>query len=259
MFSLPERPRLRPLQLFADEAAGLIVIHDPQDFIEDFGLDLRLAPLLLACDGQNTLDDLPGALAQQFRQPWSPEEVTAIVAQLDEWLLLDSPRFAALAARRIAEFRSAPIRPAACAGSSYPAEPDALRRRLDEILGQSKTPAIAAECIAELVGVVAPHIDLRVGERAYAPAYRLIERFAASLPSREPVTFVVLGTSHYGGDGLFIASRKAYATPCGALACDLDFLDRLEARLGYSISADDRAHRQEHSIEFQAVFLRHIF
>ncbi len=259
MPNLPDRPRLRPLQLFADETAGIIIIHDPQDFIADFGLDLRLAPLLLACDGRATLDELPRRLTQQSQRPWSPEEVTAIVERMDEWLLLDSPRFAALAAQRNAEFQAAPIRPAAHAGSSYPAEPDALRRRLDEILGQAERLDLAAEQIAGLVGVVAPHIDLRVGERAYAPAYRLIESFAAALPSQAPVTFVILGTSHYGGDGWFIASRKAYATPLGELDCDLDFLDRLEARLGYSISADDTAHRREHSIEFQAVFLRHIF
>ncbi|QUV84034.1 AmmeMemoRadiSam system protein B [Chloracidobacterium aggregatum] len=256
---MTEFPRLRPLQLFADETAQVIIAYDPQGFTEPIGLDIRLAPLLLLCDGQHSLSELPALLLHRFGQRWSADDLADIIHRLDEWLLLDSPRFATLAARQMVEFRAATVRPAAHAGVSYPDEPEALRQRLDAILAHTPDCPLGAARLEQLVGVVAPHIDLRVGERAYAPAYRLIERLAATLPDGEPVTFVVLGTSHYGGDGLFVASRKDYATPLGALPCDREFLDRLEIRLGASISADDTPHRQEHAIEFQAVFLRHIF
>lgn len=256
---MTEFPRLRPLQLFADETAQIIIVHDPQGFTEPIGLDIRLAPLLLLCDGQHSRAELPALLLHRFGQRWSADEVADIIQRLDEWFLLDSPHFADLAARQMAAFRAAPVRPAAHAGISYPDEPEALRQRLDAILAHTAACPLGADQLQQLVGVVAPHIDLRVGERAYAPAYRLIERLAATLPAGEPVTFVVLGTAHYGGDGLFVASRKDYATPLGPLPCDRDFLDRLETRLGTDISADDTPHRQEHAIEFQAVFLRHIF
>ncbi|MGQ9897052.1 MAG: AmmeMemoRadiSam system protein B [Acidobacteriota bacterium] len=256
---MTELPRLRPLQLFADETAQIIIAHDPQGFIEPVALDIRLAPLLLLCDGQHSLAELPALLLQHFGQRWSDADLASILQRLDEWLLLDTPRFAALAARQLAAFRAATVRPAVHAGISYPDEPETLRQRLDAILAHTPSCPLSASQLQQLVGIVAPHIDLRVGERAYARAYRPIASLAATLPASEPVTFVVLGTSHYGGDGLFIASRKDYATPLGLLPCDRDFLDRLETCLGISISADDTPHRQEHAIEFQAVFLRHIF
>ncbi|MCS7078500.1 MAG: AmmeMemoRadiSam system protein B [Chloracidobacterium sp.] len=259
MFGLLDRPRLRPLQLFVDREAGLMLLHDPQGFIEGCALDLHLAPLLLACDGRATLAELPDILAQRFGGRWSARDIRTIIEKLDEWLLLDSPRFAAFAAEHLAAFRAATVRPAVHAGASYPSEPSALRERLETILAHAPAAPAGHPPIERLVGVVAPHIDLRVGERAYAPAYRLIQQLAETVPSDEPINFVVLGTSHYGGEGLFIASRKDYDTPLGLLPCDRDFLDRLEARLGFSISADDTAHRREHSIEFQAVFLRHLF
>ncbi len=256
MSRLPDRPCVRPLQLVVDREAGVLLLHDPQGFTDSCALDLRLAPILFACDGTTPLAELPKVLEANFGQQWSVAAVEAVLEKLDQWLLLDSPRFTTVAAERLAAFRAAPVRPAVHAGVSYASEPDVLRKQLDAILAQASPPPHPAD---RLVGVVAPHIDLRVGQRAYAPAYRLVQQLAETLPADEPLTFVVFGTSHYGGDGLFLASRKDYATPLGTIGCDRDFLDRLEAQLGFSISADDTSHRQEHSIEFQAIFLRHLF
>lgn len=254
---LPARPRLRRLNFFPVDGDEVIAVHDPQEFIEPFGLSAQLVPILMFCDGHHTPETMREAIARETGATYATAEILRVLEMMDGWLLFDSPRFAAVRAARDREFITADVRAAAHAGGSYPAHPAELRKRLDDIL--SLAPDDTPESAAGLVGVIAPHIDLRVGERAYAPVYRTVQRFAEELPRNEPVTFIVLGTSHYGTGGLFVASRKDYATPLGRLQCDREFLSRLEIELGAPLEADDTAHRPEHSIEFQVVFLQHLF
>ena len=72
-----------------------------------------------------------------------------------------------------------------------------------------------------------------------------------------PELIIILGTSHYGsGPELFSATKKNYATPFGAVKTDAEFIDRLSARYRGDLFADELLHRNEHSIEFQALFLK---
>src|SRR5207253_1972389 len=64
---------------------------------------------------------------------------------------------------------------------------------------------------------------------------------------------------HAGGAYPFALTRKPYETPLGAAAVDVDFVERLSALAGQDCFAAEAAHRSEHSIEFQAVFLRYLF
>ncbi|MBX7218784.1 MAG: AmmeMemoRadiSam system protein B [Blastocatellia bacterium] len=259
VYPLPARPRLRHLNVIPVELNGerLIAIQDPQQFTEPIAVSEALGVILLLCDGLHTPQAIHQLLVSRLGAKISLPEVLALLEKLDEWLLLDSDRFAAHSRRIKQEFISAPVRPGVHAGASYPAEPKALQARLDEILAAAPETEIPEK---KLVGLIAPHIDLRVGGRAYAPAYRTLHQgLTERLETGQPLTVIILGTSHYGGEGLFIGSRKDFETPLGRIGCDTEFLDRLETRLGNSISADDTAHRQEHSIEFQVVFLQHLF
>ena len=105
----------------------------------------------------------------------------------------------------------------------------------------------------QITGVIAPHIDFHRGGPAYAWAYRrLAERCEADL-------FVIFGTCHAGMSDPFALTRKDYATPFGAAAVDREFIDALAKRAGGDCFASELAHRGEHSIEFQAVFLKYLY
>lgn len=258
-FPLPARPRLRPLQILPIQMDGerLIVIQDPQKYTETLVVSEALGLFLVLCDGQNSPQAIQQILQVGFGVDLPSSKVIEILEKMDRWLLLESLRFEAYRRDFDQKFITATVRPGAHAGGSYPAEPKALRARLDEILATTPDVTVPAK---KLVGLIAPHIDLRVGGRAYGPAYRVLEKGLAQLKEDSvPLTFVILGTSHYGGEGLFIASRKDFETPLGRMTCNQDFLDRLENKLGVSISQDDTAHRHEHSIEFQVIFLQHLF
>src|SRR5262249_60664255 len=70
--------------------------------------------------------------------------------------------------------------------------------------------------------------------------------------------FVVLGTCHAGMLDPLAATLKPSATPLGPAAVDVDFFEALARRYGHDLLASQTAHRNEHSIEFQAVMLRRL-
>ena len=53
--------------------------------------------------------------------------------------------------------------------------------------------------------------------------------------------------------------RKDYETPFGTARTDRDALESLAAELPFGFFDDEWAHRSEHSIEFQIVWLQHVF
>jgi hypothetical protein len=69
--------------------------------------------------------------------------------------------------------------------------------------------------------------------------------------------FVLLGTSHCGGQTPFILSLKDFETPLGLVETDKDFVNRLQQRCNEDLFADEYLHRGEHSLEFQVVFLKY--
>jgi AmmeMemoRadiSam system protein B len=150
-------------------------------------------------------------------------------------------------------FRQADSRPSTLAGRSYPAEPEALQRELSGYFehpdGPGGTPP--SPDASRLAGLIVPHIDFERGGPCYAWGYREAEGAA------EPDRWLVLGTVHAATTQPFVLTTKHFETPLGAVEADRDFLDGLLPVLGSAYLADEFAHRAEHSIEFQAVFLRH--
>jgi MEMO1 family protein len=155
------------------------------------------------------------------------------------------------------------VRPAAYAGRSYPSDPTELRRELDAFFvvdgGPGPMNRTAVPDGRRLTAVLSPHIDPTRGGPALAWAYKTVaERSDADL-------FVIFGTAHHLMDQWFCASRKDFDTPLGAVRTDRAFIDRLAKHLASSVAGrcldlfeDELAHRSEHSIEFQALFLQHV-
>src|SRR4029077_15876635 len=83
-----------------------------------------------------------------------------------------------------------------------------------------------------------------------------------ALPSRADLgerTFVILGTSHYGEPDRFGLTRKPFATPFGATRTDAALGGGRARAAGDGARVEDYCHAVEHSIEFQVVFLQHLY
>lgn len=243
------RPKLRPIEAIPLRQQGqqLLGLRDPQGFTDQIStVSVAAAPILRCLDGEHTLPEIQHRVASETQITIPLDVLEKFLAQLDEALLLESPRFVEFRATQLRQYREAAARPAAHAGASYPADADKLRAMLDGHYAGIARPATPAASRAFII----PHIDLRVGGPTYAHAY-------ANLPAAE--TFVILGVAHAPTSQRFAGTRKDFQTPLGVLPVDQKFLETLAGKLPFDLFADELAHRREHSIEFQAVYLQHRF
>ncbi|HUS07672.1 MAG TPA: AmmeMemoRadiSam system protein B, partial [Bryobacteraceae bacterium] len=211
---------------------------------------LIIPPVLVEClgcfDGQQTALDLRAVLV---RVTWELD-----VSQLEEHLkdtlnragFLENEAYEQMKLQRQREFAEAPVRLPAHAGSGYPGEAGELSETLSEYM-QGGPPASAER----LIGIAAPHVSPFGGWECYRDAY------SALTPDYRDRTFVVLGTSHYGEPDRFGLTRKNFITPFGEAATDLALVDRLAIQPAALM--EDYCHSVEHSIEFQILFLQHLF
>ena len=209
-----------------------------------------IPPPLVQCltcfDGEQTTLDLRQLL---FRMT-GEIEVGALEAHLRDSLssagFLQDDVYDQLKADRHREFQTAEARYPNHAGTAYPEQPEELKATVAEYLKGGTTvtgpPPIA---------IAAPHVSPFGGSQTYRDAYRALG------PEHSGKTFVVLGTSHYGQPDRFGLTRKPFETPYGRALPDLNLIDELSTEP--AVLMEDYCHAVEHSIEFQVVFLQHLY
>ena len=230
------------------ERPGLLM-RDPYQYSD---ATLIVPPGLVEClqlfDGQRDELDLRAVLVQLT----GDLDVSAIerhlVGALSEAGFLEDEVYERLKAERRASFAGAPVREASQAGLGYPERPEELRATLAGWLDGA-----AAVERGALVGVAAPHVSPDAGWESYRAAYS-----ALSSAYRDRV-FVILGTSHYGEPDRFGLTGKPFVTPLGEAATERSLVDWLAERAGEAVKMEDYCHAVEHSIEFQVIFLQHVF
>ena len=72
----------------------------------------------------------------------------------------------------------------------------------------------------------------------------------------EPLRVVIFGTGHNLVGDFVALTRKHFDTPLGRATCDTAFVDRVAGALGDAAYKGELAHRDEHSIEFQVLYLQ---
>jgi AmmeMemoRadiSam system protein B len=227
-----------------------LLVRDPFRYTEDvIIIPPPLVPFLRLFDGRHDEGDLHSALSEAAGGDGIADLTRHLVTTLDRGFL-ESDAFRARREARHEVFAGAPRRDAVHAGAAYPEEAEALVRWLDEGMGPRSTAEAGA---GTLVGLAAPHVSPEGGWRSYAAAYN------ALLPRDGARTVVVLGTSHYGEPETFGLTRKPYLTPLGEAGTDLGIVDHLAREGGAAVRMEDYCHSVEHSIEFQVLFLQHVW
>jgi AmmeMemoRadiSam system protein B len=239
------------------EANGrkLLGLRDPAGFSDSvLLLPLPLLDIVSLFDGEHTVLDIQAAYMRRHGELLFRERLEEIIGMLDEHGFLDSPRFAERRCQIEETFRQSPTRPAIHAGKAYAGEGEALRAQVDGFFALPDGPGAPGPFSARpLRAVIAPHIDFHRGGPVYAWAYRdVVEKCDADL-------FVIFGTCHAGMADPFALTLKDYDTPLGPAPVDREFCEALARRYGEDLGGSELAHRGEHSIEFQAVFLRYLF
>ncbi len=252
-----DKPIIRAVEAFPLEQDGQtsICLRDPTGLApEPIMLGMGAYFIITLFDGSNDLRDIQAAFTRRFGQILPLDRLNELIEALDRAYFLDSPAFRERVREVRDEFRASPVRSAAHAGLCYPERADELRREIEGYFKLEDGPGTIASQRHDngLAGLIAPHIDPRRGAAAYAHAYGELKAH------KPPELVIILGTSHYGGGPeLFTSTLKDYDTPLGAVPTDRGFVERLSARYqGGDLFAEELLHRNEHSIEFQALFLR---
>ncbi len=256
---LPEYPRLRPLQIQAvkDGERQLLVITDPLGVTPGRPvLGFETIAILELLDGTTSLADIQALVMRESKDLRVGNMVREFVAKLDDMLLLKSPRFEAALAKLNAEWHAEPLRQAMLAGVCYPDEHEALEKFVDEQfafvakrMGDAGEPMPSATAMPR--AILAPHLDPRREGHVLARAYTEL-----GADTGLPLRIVVFGTGHSLTDDYVALTRKTFETPFGEVPCDTEFVDYVAEQLGDAAYRAELVHRDEHSIEFQLVYLQ---
>lgn len=249
--------RLRPTLDFMpspiDDKPGLL-IRDPFQFSE---ATLIIPPALIEFlefyDGKRSALDLRAELVRVTGDVQAGQIEEQLTGALSHAGFLEDEHFDQMRATAEHAFAETPVRTAAHAGSGYPDLRSELTQTLAGYLNGAPDSPEQQPDPGKVVAIAAPHVSPFGGIEAYRAAY------SALRPDDAERTFVVLGTSHYGHPDRLGLTRKPFETPFGRAVTDVALVDQLAAQLGDAARMEDYCHAIEHSIEFQVVFLQHLF
>lgn len=134
-------------------------------------------------------------------------------------------------------------RPAAMAGSFYPAEANSLIQMVDELLADSKSLALPKR---KAPAAMVPHAGLRFSGSIAARVLQSIEL---------PRTIIILGPKHTAlGVDWAVAPHQTWHIPGAEIASDFMLARRLSQAIP-GLAMDCTAHQREHAIEVELPIL----
>ncbi|NOY58640.1 MAG: AmmeMemoRadiSam system protein B [Calditrichaeota bacterium] len=230
------------LKDIVDQSAELLWL--PQD----------LFYLLQFFDGRHSRADIKAEYMRKFGDFLFDENYVQLLQSLNEYYFLNNDRSRMRTRKMTIAYRQLPHRTPTSAGSSYPSDPDALADMLDTLVNlvTKKRNGAAINLDGRAIkAMVVPHIEIRLGGTTYAHAYRLL---AHSSPAD---LYVILGIGHQGIPNLFSLTSQDFETPLGIVRTDKSLVEEISVRSDFDFLKNELVHRDEHSIEFQTIFLKH--
>lgn len=248
-------PKLRSdisVNVIKENGQEFVLMNDLEQIAPNpLAVTLQMYKILFTLDGIITWDELRKVFKTQLN---GNDEILAIIFQNIETLyennFLETPEYLNRKKEIDQEYLSLEERPPVCSGNTYPAEKNELEKYLNEFFNSVNKNDIKKG--AE--NIIVPHIDFQIGDvvhKTYAAGYH-------SLRDTDAELFVIFGTSHYASSDNFMLSEKHYSTPLGRIETDLELLDLLKSKYP-KLKIDEFAHKNEHSIELQAVLIQHYF
>ncbi len=254
-------PPLRPLEPIPVEADGqqFVVLRDPMQFIEnDISVSVPAYMILCMIDGTRSIEEICHEFQQRFGTDVPREDVQRLIEDLGKVGLLIDERYKQIRDKAFKAFDEAPVRTAAHAGSAYEATPENLRKQIDGFYEEAAQQQAQSKIKPDetIAGLIAPHIDPRIGGVCAAHAYRCL----AESTQPAPEIFILFGTAHQPSGQLFTTVDKPFQTPLGTSPAASETIHQLQQALpSMNLTADQYLHKHEHSIEFQLIFLHHLY
>ena len=252
-FLLPKLREDIAFELVDQEDEQQVILYDPNGYArQPIQIPFSIVPLLQMLDGTFKKSDIENVLKDANSDDIAEiiEPIFNLIYYLDHLGFLETENYYNLK-NELDEYLHSPIRKPVCAGNTYSDNPEHLQSQIKAILNSRKPDDIKSDADS----IIVPHIDFRVGLGAlktYAAAYHAIK-------DKNPELVVIFGTSHYASSDYFMFTEKDFETPFGVVETDKDIINQLKTISNGNIRFDELAHKNEHSIELQLVFLQYLF
>jgi hypothetical protein len=249
-------PRLRSdLEFIPAQYQGKLVriVRDPLGLIgKSLVFPEETIAVISLIDGIKSVRDLQLELIRINNGYFIGSEVVSeLLANLDSSFLLESDHYLKEREKIVKDYVQGKTRKPYLAGKSYPDSEQELRDYLASFFRSSEVKKQEGES-KKIGALLSPHIDLEVGKKVYVDAYRAIQ-------TMNPQKILLFGVGHSLEDHLLSLTEKDFSTPFGTVSTDKKSIELLRKTGKGIIAPDDFAHRSEHSLEFQIIFLQYLF
>jgi AmmeMemoRadiSam system protein B len=233
-----------------DKERELILLKDNEGITNQvLVMPVETIALIQFFDGQNSIKDIQNQILKLTNHLVSEYEIIEFVKQLEQANFLENEKVNEIRRKIYEEFKNSSIRKAIHKGLSYPENILELSSfmakflKIEEIKFPTQT----------IIGAISPHIDLIRGGSVYAKTYSELQK------SVIPDIVIAFGVSHKGGVSPFIFTKKEYETPYGNIQVDNDLYMKFKEVLWYEPDEEEFFHKDEHSLEFQSLWLKYIW
>ncbi|NIP30974.1 MAG: AmmeMemoRadiSam system protein B [Candidatus Dadabacteria bacterium] len=204
-------------------------------------------------DGNYSTEQIQKLIDDRINLKVDLNDINSLVNLLDENYLLINQRSKTHKNKLEKEYLESYIRPSAHAGHSYPDNKDELNDLIENFYKNAGLNLKNRTKGRKVKGIISPHIDFNRGGKSFSKAYYELSDSTAD-------TFLIFGTSHYPKtNNPFILTKKPFNTPYGTVDISEEFINELEKLCDWDIFDGEISHKNEHSLEFQIVFLQHLF
>ena len=236
------RPKIRflDIQPYGDR----FVINDPLGISQPLLISGEMLFILSFFDGNRDLREVQAQIFRTTGQLIEYKELEEIVKLLDENYLLLNERFLNKLEEERKKILSSGVRKPSHAGEAYPENPEELKNFIESILDNSGKE--------DALGIVVPHMDLRVAKKVYGKVY-------GKLKEKDYDLVVLLGVSHYYHENPFSILPLDLETPLGVIKTDIEKANKIREKFEFDIFSDVFAYKNEHSIDFQTIFIKYLF
>ncbi len=244
------KPVLRYMEIFPSNHQGqpVFLLKDPLGITEEIVvIPQHMGFILPLLDGNHTLRDIQAEASKRYQQIVPMEEIKRVIKFLDEKGLLFGDGFERVKENAYKKWLDLKVRPMAHAGFAYPLKKEEAREFVKDVLSLAKIEEPQEEKIPRIL--IAPHIDLKTGARGFAESYA---RFKISHGSR----IILFGVGHFLDEPFSLLTKDMY-TPFGIVKNDKGGAFFLINSKNLELYPDHIAHKLEHSIEFQTLFLNY--
>jgi len=222
------------------------LLSDPVGISPPLLITPELLFILSLLDGSREIREVQAEFLKRSGKIITYDELLEIINFLDENFLLYNERFINKLREEKQKLLQKGYREPSHAGEAYPDEPEELKSFIENTLQYGEN------FLENAVGIIVPHMDLRVANKVYGKVYSLIK-------NKNPDLVVLLGVSHYFHETPFSVLPLDLKTPFGLLKVDNQRIKELRDMFEYDLFHDILAYKQEHSIEFQTIFLNYLF